>query len=267
MLSDDTKIIRFLDQDGLKKSLGRIEPAGLHFTFHFGFLSQYRNDEESRGDSQEGSVSINLNNNHPAKAHMGSDALVSCWSIYDSGELNPWEAFRNGSHANNPDNKFVIVSTVGKVRKIVQAIFEINSQLNNNLILGVPCHDLVKYVPLSEKEFHEKTDLRNVGGDGLAYPKLIIFSKRPNDGKGKSYISESEYRFALILNTRRFSDDFQCYSIDAKNLVQNDYKLISCNCEHYITEVHFLSPLSQELNYVCWKAGIVQHLQNIPSLV
>lgn len=90
-ISDDTKLIRFLDKHGAEKSVGSIEHDEIHCTFHYGLLSHYQAMETNAGDTKERSTAINFNGIVGSDSTC-NDALVSCWSIWD-GNDDPWISF------------------------------------------------------------------------------------------------------------------------------------------------------------------------------
>src|SRR4051812_44248904 len=113
-ISDDTKLIRFLDLNGAEKSLGIIDHGEIYCTFHYGLLSKYKIIETHAADSKEGSTSINLGHGVIGSDTTCNDALISCWSIWD-GKDDPRYSFKDSSFAKDKNNICVITSTVGKV--------------------------------------------------------------------------------------------------------------------------------------------------------
>lgn len=115
-ITDETKLIRFLDLNGAEKSVGVFNHNDIECLFHYGALHHYQKLETNAGDAREGSISINLYNGVIGSDQTTNNALISCWSIWD-GSSNPWLAFPNSSFSKDKNNICVIVSTVGKVRK------------------------------------------------------------------------------------------------------------------------------------------------------
>jgi hypothetical protein len=258
-INDDTKLVRFLNMNGAGKSVGLRNHGDIECTFHYGLLHDYQIIETNAGDAKEGSTVINLGNGIIGSDTTANNALVSCWSIWDE-KNNPWISLRESSFANDPDNICVIVSTVGKVRSIVQQTIEINQLLLGENFPSIVLHHTdgaIIYYPrdsgVSHKYWKEVTDTKY----GIqARTTHNIFHKRDNDGKGKNYSAEREYRYALILGGgRSFFGSNKNIVLNAQDAILRDYPLTLRDGTHYIEKVYLRVP-HPIIEATCYFSGI-----------
>lgn len=257
-IHDDTKLVRFLDLNGAEKSIGLSDHGDIDCTFHFGLLRQYQILESDAGDAKEGSTAINLGNGIIGSDTTGNNALVSCWSIWDE-KNDPWISFGESSFAKNPNNICVIVSTVGKVRKMTQQIIEINNLLFGENFRSIVFHYVdgsVIYYPresgVSHEYWKEITDIKH----GIeARTTHNIYHKRDSDGKGKKYHSECEYRYAMILGVRSFCGSNKNIALNAQDAILRDYSLTLRGGCHYIEKV-YLRTRHPMIEATCYYSGI-----------
>jgi hypothetical protein len=257
-IDDDTKLVRFLNLSAAKKAIGTTDNRDINCTFHFGFLSNYRKLETNAGDSEEGSTAINLCNGIIGSDTTGNDALVSCWSIWD-GLGDPWQAFAASSFTQDKKTVCVIVSTVGKVKKIFEKIVEINKILfsdNFEQIVFTTKHGPVIYYSAVNGVDHEYwKELTNPGKHGIAARTINnIFHKRDSNVSGQRYDAEKEYRFAIVLNPRYFLSSDASVAISSRDAISSDYPLI-LKGDHYIENV-YLRHSHQDIQTTCFFAEI-----------
>ncbi len=252
-IDNNTKLVRFLDLNGAKKSLGALHSfSEIHCTYHYGLLSYYRSLETDAGDARDGLISVSLANGIKGRNNMASDALISCWSIWD-GKNDPWHSFRDGNFVKNEDYICAIVSTVGKVKNIFQKIIEINKLLlgNNFSKIVIRCVDKpVNYYSeengVSHNDWIEDTDTY----EGMIRTEIQnIFYKRDSNEKRQRYDVECEYRFAVLLSSRRFF--INNIAMNAVDSILHDYSLILTDDTHYIEKIYLRPTGYPEIEEAC----------------
>ena len=175
-LSDNEKIIRFLDNDGFMKTTDISKP-----TFKLSPIENFVKMESKRkdgiADKNEGSVSL-MN----GVSKNCNDLLISCWSVYPSEEkeflcsfIKLYEATKDedGKHKN-----FAIVSTVGEVRKVI------SNSINSHIY-----HGMVRYY--SENNRFEHGDNWHYDDEQSMLSYAEAFYKTDN------YSHQKEYRFLI----------------------------------------------------------------------
>ncbi|MBP9727217.1 MAG: hypothetical protein KBD83_07125 [Gammaproteobacteria bacterium] len=247
-ITDNTKLVRFLDSNGAEKSIDLERNGNLEFTFRHGLLHDYRTLETNAGDEKEGITSLSLPNNIIGKSTVTNKILVSCWSIWDETN-DPWHSFKSSSFAKESKYICAIVSTVGKVREINQLIF--NSDHPN--IFFYPIDRPVAYYSASEgvnlDDWKEKT---NTQKHGLGAQIIqTIFHKRDSHPNGQRYDAECEYRFAIICNSNRKADEkFDKKTSLEEKLIQNI---------HYIEKVYLRNPPNVEPTCIYGNIELIKH--------
>ena len=257
-LHDDTKLVRFLNLYGAEKSIGSTAHGEIYCTFHYGLLHDYKILESDAGDAKEGSTSINLGDGVIGSDTTTNNALVSCWSIWDE-KNDPWFSFRESAFAKNKNNICVIVSTVGKVRRIYQQTIDISRSLlgNNFSSIVFSCTDgPVIYYPrecgVEHEYWKEITDVKH----GLGMRTISnIFHKRDSNEKGQKYSAECEYRYAMVLGNRSFFGSDTNVALSAEDAILRDYPLIFRNGVHYIEKV-YLRTEHPKIEATCYFSGI-----------
>lgn len=253
-IQDDRKIIRFIDNDAVKKSIGQVHGDELHYTFPIQLLSHYRRCEGVQQDRQEGSTPIS----GVGSCATTNEALVSCWSFWDGDDsADPWELLEKNPFVKFP---YVIVSTVGKVKQQIQQIVDISDNFRDchgGLILNAVYGSVAYYCNngVNIEKWREKTDIK-LGGDMQTIQNIFY--------KPLKHQIENECRFALIVNTRRFISE--CLSINAKDIVKYMvyHPLISKNISHYIDKVICFqeNDSNSEVVSICYNAKVrISHRQ------
>lgn len=242
-INDETRIIRFLDLDGAEKSIGEYSSVGKHgelsFTFHFGFVDDYKKQKNQTGDKYEGTVQVNCNG-HLTYDGTCNDALISCWSLWHEGDI-PWDSFPESAFVNSPNTVCAIVSTIGKIRNLFEDIININKKVFRNYrdIVIAEEHGPIYYYPDQIGISNEAWDKKTLDGcDILKKTKETYFQKRNKNEHSQNYAAECEYRFAMILSPDRTSPDSDSdLYIKNLDLLIRDYPLTRRECKHYIDKV------------------------------
>ncbi|MFT4060670.1 MAG: hypothetical protein QM652_14140 [Legionella sp.] len=131
--AESDKILRFLDRDGLLRTLGfttslKMPRQIIDMTpsFLVRSLSYYRTLESHIGDQCENEiVTLHPENGIPLSNRNLNPIFVSCWSCYQDSDLctpTTWEAF--------PDTVAAIESVVGDVKQIIDRIAPTSPGLN-----------------------------------------------------------------------------------------------------------------------------------------
>lgn len=242
-ITDDTRIVRFLDLNGAIKSIGELgHPVGIiNFNFHFGLLSDYAKCEGSTADKYERIMLIS-HNNQLSHHNTCNDSLVSCWSIWEKGD-NPWDDFSESAFSTDESTICVIVSTIGKIKNLFNNIIEINRKrfhnFNTDMIIKSKSDRVTYYNPkdVTTESWDQKiTNKANI----FETQEQIIFHKLENDGKGKKFIAECEYRLAMILAPDRTSPDSDPGSdlyIKNSDLLIHDYPLTTTFEKYYLDKI------------------------------
>jgi hypothetical protein len=260
-ITDDTQIIRFLDLYGAEKSIGSISNKEIECTFHFGSLRHYQTVESEACDTKEPSVSIILDNGIIASETTGNNALISCWSIWEEKKPDPWISFKGSAFPQNKNNICVIVSTIGKVKKIFQQIISINKLLFTNnfqdIVFDFRDGPVIYYPRMKGLDHNYWNTITDHKKHGLAERTIqCIYHKRDSNESGQSYAAECEYRFSMTLGLRAFfAEKNSDIVITAENLILRDYLLELRSGIHYIEKV-YLRGSSQNIRSTCYFSGI-----------
>lgn len=256
--NNNTKLVRFLSINSAEKSIGLTDSGSIECIFHYGLLHHYQVSETNAGDTEEGSTSINLGNGIIVSESTADNALISCWSIWDEKNA-PWISLGESSFANDPSNICVIVSTVGKVRAIVQQTIEINQQLFGDNFPALVHHytdAAVTYYPKDKGVNHEYWKEITDAKHGITARTIHnIFHKRDRNEKGQKYSAEREYRYAMILGDRSFFGSNKNIALNAQNAILRDYPLTLRDGTHYIEKVYLRVPHSI-IEATCYFSGI-----------
>jgi len=114
-ISDETKLVRFVNENVMRKSIGVREGKCLKFSFPLQLVSYYQRCEGVAADPNEGSTVINLGPGKSGRVTTCNDALVSCWSVCDDLS-DPWASLAGSSFADRIEHPYVLVSSVGRVK-------------------------------------------------------------------------------------------------------------------------------------------------------
>jgi hypothetical protein len=219
-LNDEDKILRFLDKDGLLKTLGIILPkmprqiTDMNPTFLVQSLNHYRALESHRGDKYENEiVTMHPEKGIPLSNRNLNPILVSCWSYYQSSDLSTpkiWEIF--------PDAVAAIESTVGSVKQIIDFIAPTSHDQRvphegnwGSLRADATQHGKIIY-------YSPQDDHKAIHENQMVAP-LNCFFKR-ND----PYLKEREYRFMILFaNHLKFSPEKFCVQLDDTSYINKIY--------------------------------------------
>ncbi|MCW8387450.1 hypothetical protein OQJ18_12715 [Fluoribacter dumoffii] len=201
---DDYPIVRFLNKEGLLRTLGvesdiPRQRTDLNPTLLFRSLNYYRRIEDHRGDRYENQIITR----HPETGALLSNqnlntVLVSCWSCYQQEDLYtalPWDIFK-GSVA-------VIESTIGEVKKMINWIAPTPKDVDHAPNAGSLRADftehgkVIYYTPETDHE--------------ALYGKYQIQSKNCFFKRQVPYSAEKEYRFMIMFAAHlHFSPEMFC---------------------------------------------------------
>jgi hypothetical protein len=202
--ANSDKILRFLDRDGLLKTLGIAFPkmprqiTDMNPSFLVRSLDYYRALENHRGDEFENEIiTMHPEKNIPLSSRNLNPILVSCWSYYKAADLSTstaWQAF--------PDTVAAIESTVGDIKQIIDWIAPTSFAFNEpsmespgSLRAAATHHGKIIYY--SPKDDHKTIH------DNYNVAPLNCFFKRC-----EPYLQEREYRFIILFgNHLRFSPE------------------------------------------------------------
>lgn len=194
-LQGDTKILRFLNKDGLINTLdigSDTHVHGLHPTLLLRSLQYYKTVEDHRRDSYENEVHTEQND-IKFTSRNGNHILASCWSLYQENQLysnETWDFF--------PDALAAIECTVDGISTLLQT-----SKTNNDLLADFVSHGEIQYY---------ENDLN-------------INTVRPYESffKRKHYKAEKEYRSTMIFGpNKNFFPDVHIIPIQT-NLITKIY--------------------------------------------
>lgn len=199
-LDENKKILRFLNLDGLKRTLGVREKLArqiidLNPTFLLRSLDYYRFIDDERADICENTIITSHSDTKQQLTDKNIDPiLVSCWSSYQPEDLllsDVWSSYPK-------DTVAAIESTVGEVNTIINFLCPKIStskfpEMPNGSIRGIIQHGEVLYY---SPENHDETHHFNVKPNNCFYKRQDPYSK------------EKEYRFAIRCNIHNnFSPD------------------------------------------------------------
>ncbi len=135
-LANNDELLRFLDRDGLLRTLGINFPkmprqiTDMNPSFLVRSLDYYRALESHRGDQYENEIiTIHPEKSIPLSSRNLNPIFVSCWSYYQNSDLNApttWQAF--------PDTVAVVESTVGDIKQIIDWIAPTSFEFNESHI-------------------------------------------------------------------------------------------------------------------------------------
>ena len=92
-------------------------------SFPLNFLSHYQNCEDSsRVDKNEAQTAVNVRGMR-CTMHACNPTLISCWTMIDE-DFDPCSALTQSKFTKDKEDSFIIVSTVGKVKKMVQELVD-----------------------------------------------------------------------------------------------------------------------------------------------
>jgi hypothetical protein len=261
-ITDDTKLVRFVDKNGAVKSIGDSESRGnIHFSFHYGLLSYYLTLENNAGDSREGSTDINLGDGRTVNHTTADNALISSWSIWD-GNCDPWIFFQDSSFTHDP-YICALVSTVGKVRKIVQATIELNKLFlgeNYDRFIVSQQDRVVNYYPRDTgvpQEYWD--DITSIKHGSTAATLSNIYHKRDRNEKNQWHNVEKEYRYSILLGNCNLPIINQNIMINTQELIIRDYRMIIFNNPHFIEQVYLKTTNAEDeldITTACYQTNV-----------
>ena len=217
--TDEAPILRFLNKDGLMKTLG-FEKSKIprqrtdrHPLFLLRSLRQYESMEDHRGDQYENKiVTLHPETKIPLSYENLNPIFVSCWSTYTSDNLltsMPWTVFTDAIAA--------IESHVGQVKKIIDWITPTRSDKEilhagnwGSLRTDATCHGKIIYYSPDD---HEK-----IYNDTI-FKTFNCFFKRCDPHQ-----KEREYRFmSLFENHMHFSPEMYCVRLRETHYIKRIY--------------------------------------------
>jgi hypothetical protein len=215
--SNEHKLLRFLDKDGLVKALGILnnpsQVTSMNPMFLLRSLNYYRELEDFRGDKHENRVVVNtqVNGKHIQLCNQNLDpTLVSCWSSYQSDTLSSsdtWQTF--------PDTIAAIESTVGDIENIISqiapaiAIAEVPHAGNwGSLRADFSHHGEVIYYSPNNFKINET----------LGRPEICFYKRE------EPYSREKEYRYIIKFGHHQyFSPEIFCVKLKQIDYIKKIY--------------------------------------------
>jgi hypothetical protein len=245
-VDENQKIIRVIDENALVHSIGEHSAGEQTISFPLNFLSHYQNyDDPSRVDKNEAQTAVNVRGVR-CTVHACNPALVSCWTIINK-DFDPYLALTQSKFIKGKEDSFIIISTVSKVKKIVQEFVDIirsvrfhyeqgDESVSYGLMANAVCGK-VSYYPeqgIDISAWEEKKD----SNYGIDMPIIQgVFHKE------QRYSDEREFRFAILLSESRIVSKSGMCSMDAMSLLQSGLiypKMIIKKERHYIDTIYSL---------------------------
>lgn len=252
-IKDDTGLVRIVDLEAAKFSVGRVQNRNIKYRLPLNLLSYYRSCEGNQKDLMEGRTPINFGNGKGGFVSTVNDALISCWSIYEE-DKSPWEVLSDSIFARASNAQYAIVTTVRKIKEQLEQVIEIlnnfsgGAQLIMNAVYGI-----IDYYNLAvdRQDWLTKTN-KNKGGDIDTIQNIFH--------KPKMFQGEKECRFSLILNFQRFLSNNKKFGVDAIDITKYMiyHPIISFDGQHYIEKIFSLEKIHPEIMSTC-------HFSKIPS--
>jgi hypothetical protein len=240
-ISDDTKLVRFVEENVLYLSVGSMQLGKWCYSFPLQLLSYFKKCEGISGDPNEGSTIINFGEKGSGNVTTCNEALISCWSVCNNAN-DPWQSLAESSYAKNKKKyPYVIMTTVGKVkdqiRRILEQINKIHRDEYGALIMNV-IYGLVTYYPQSGMLLAEWNKMNDISRGIDITTILNIFHKPTHNKHGQRHDAEIECRFALIMNIRDFKgENGDIISIDEISKQLCYYVLSADDNLHYIEKI------------------------------
>ncbi|HAT6935950.1 TPA: hypothetical protein JAN57_03255 [Legionella pneumophila] len=262
-IDENQKIMRVIDLNALVHSIGEHSAGEQTISLPLNFLSYYQNCEDpSRVDKNEAQTAVNVRGVR-CTVHACNRALVSCWSMIGE-DFDPHITLTQSKFLKDKDDSFIIISTVGKVKKIIQEFVDIirsvrfhygqgDESISHGLMANVVCGKVCYYPEqgIDIAVWEEKTD----SNYGIDMPIIQgVFHKE------QGYSEEREFRFAILPSKTRIVSESRMCSMDTMSLLQRGMiypKLIVKKEWHYIDTIYSLpDTLPGNVGYEARRVGI-----------
>lgn len=245
-VNENQKIMRVIDTNALVHSIGEHSAGEQTILFPLNFLSHYQNSEDpSRVDKNEAKTAVNVRGVR-CTVHACNPALISCWTTIDE-DFDPYLALTKSKFIKDKEDSFIIISTVGKVKRMVQEFVDIirsvrfhygqdDQSISYGLMANAVCGK-VSYYPeqgIDISAWEEKTD--SIYGIDMPIIQGVFH-------KEQRYSDEREFRFAILLSENRIVSKSGMCSMDAMGLLQLGLiypKMIIKKERHYIDTIYSL---------------------------
>lgn len=214
---DNYPILRFLDQQGLLRTLGiendiPRQRTDLNPTLLFRSLNHYRRLEDHRGDRYENQIiTHHPETGVPLSNQNINTVLVSCWSLYQPDDLYatlPWDVFK--------DSVAVIESTVGEIKKMIDWIAPIEKEVCHAPNAGSLRADFTEHSPVIY--YTPETDHEAL------YKAYRVHSKNCFFKRSVPYSAEKEYRFMVMFAPHLyFSPEMFCIRLNDTSYIAKIY--------------------------------------------
>ena len=263
-IDENTRIMRVVDENALTLSIGNAHFNECEISFPLNFLDYYQRCEDaSRRDENETGIFVNVNGVRCA-VQTCVPAMISCWTLIDDN-FDPHSIASNSKLIEAGKKGFIIISTIAKVKKMVQEIVNMIKQIqirsaigSNGLIFNAVCGK-VDYYPLSgiaNVDWQAK-----INSIGIDIPVI-----EPIFHKELRFSDQNEYRFAILFNNFMIPSSLQSSMMSTIPIIRSfKYPKIIIKDAHYIDKIYALPNVLTDFNISqARKNNIdVQYLHNI----